>query len=327
MEIGFYVPTRGPLSAPENMAALAKTGESLGFAFLCMTDHLVVPRNRVTDYPYTKDGDWLPGRFGDFLDQLTSISFVAGQTTSIRLLTSVLVLPHRQAVATAKALATIDYLSKGRLSVGCGAGMDEGEFEALGAPPHAERGKVTDEYIRVFKELWTSDDPEYHGDYADFSNITFQPKPVQKPHPPILIGGESIPAMRRAARLGDGWLPVAHNISIPLDTMERLKARLDRLPPACGGREPRSHVDSGVVVRALVGEQAGRSASTDGSGRPRTGGDRRLLSGSAQQMKDDMAAMEDLGVQSVILSFEKDTLEASLEAMEAFAAEFIQTSR
>ena len=141
MEIGFYVPTRGPLSAPENMSALARKGEALGFDFLSMTDHLVVPRSRVSDYPYTRDGDWLPGRFGDFVDQLTAMAFVAALTDSIGLLTSVLVLPHRSPVPTAKALASIDYLSGGRLSVGCGAGWMKEEFEALGAPPHAERGR------------------------------------------------------------------------------------------------------------------------------------------------------------------------------------------
>ena len=104
------------------------------------------------------------------------MAFVAGQTETVRLLTSVLVLPHRSPVPTAEALASLDYLSGGRLSVGCGAGWMKEEFEAVGAPPHPERGRVADEYILVFKELWTNDDPEFHGDYADFSNITFEPE-------------------------------------------------------------------------------------------------------------------------------------------------------
>ena len=332
MKIGFYVPTRGPLSAPENMAALAKKGESLGFDFLSMTDHLVVPRSRVSDYPYTKDGNWLPGRFGDFIDQLTAMTFVAGHTTTVRLLTSVLVLPHRKPVPLAKALASLDYLSGGRLSVGCGAGWMKEEFEALGTPPHAERGKVADEYIRIFKELWTSDDPEFHGDYADFSDITFEPKPVQKPHPPILIGGESPPAMRRTVRLGDGWLPMAHNTKVPLDTLERLQAYI-RILHDLAEAEDRDPATLPVTWFVLFwGTKPGDPQSPmemapmemDG---PDPGGDRRLLTGSAQQMKDDMAAMEDLGVESIIVNFEQETIAATLEGMEAYADEFVQTGR
>jgi len=323
MKIGFYVPTRGPLSAPENMAALAKKGESLGFDFLSMTDHLVVPRSRVSDYPYTKDGNWLPGRFGDFIDQLTAMAFVAGQTKTVRLLTSVLVLPHRTPVPLAKALASLDYLSGGRLSVGCGAGWMKEEFEALGTPPHAERGKVADEYIRVFKELWTNDDPEFHGDYADFADITFEPKPVQKPHPPILIGGESPPAMRRAVRFGDGWLPMAHNTKVPLDTLERLQAYI-RILYDLAETEDRDPATLPVTWFVLWwGTAPGEPQSPMEMDGLDPGGDRRLLTGSVQQMKDDMAAMGDVGVQSIILNFEQETIEATLESMEAYAGEFL----
>ncbi len=323
MKIGFYVPTRGPLSAPENMSALAKRGEALGFSFLSMTDHLVVPRSRVSDYPYTKDGNWLPGRFGDFLDQLTALAFVAGHTTSIRMLTSVLVLPHRSPVPTAKALASIDYLSGGRLSVGCGAGWMKEEFEALGTPPHPERGQVANEYINVFKELWTSDDPEFHGNYADFTDITFEPKPIQKPHPPILVGGESPPAMRRAAQLGDGWIPMAHNTKVPLDTLERLAAYLRKYQGLVesAGRDPKSmQVTWFVLFWGVKPDDPQQPMPIDG---PDPGGDRRLLTGSAQQMKDDMAAMEELGVDSIIVNFEQETIEATLDDMEAYAEEFL----
>ena len=323
MKIGFYVPTRGPLSAPENMSALARKGEALGFDFLSMTDHLVVPRSRVSDYPYTRDGDWLPGRFGDFVDQLTAMAFVAARTDSIGLLTSVLVLPHRSPVPTAKALASIDYLSGGRLSVGCGAGWMKEEFEALGAPPHAERGRVADEYIEVFKELWTSDDPEFHGDYADFSDITFEPKPVRKPRPPILVGGESPPAMRRAATLGDGWIPMAHNAKVPLDTLERLGAYVDRLHRLAedAGRDPASLRVAWFTL--WWGTEPGEPLRPAEADAPFPGGDRRLLSGGAQRMKDDMAEMEGIGVDSVIVNFERETVEDTLEGMEAYAAEFI----
>ena len=151
------------------------------------------------------------------MEQLTTIAYLAGVTTSIKLLSSVMVLPHRSPVLTAKMLATIDVLSQGRLIVGCGVGWMEEEFEAIGAPPYAERGAVGNEYLRVFKELWTSDDPSFDGDYANFSNIAFAPKPVQQPHPPLWIGGESPPALRRAGQLGDAWYPICSNPSFPWD--------------------------------------------------------------------------------------------------------------
>jgi alkanesulfonate monooxygenase SsuD/methylene tetrahydromethanopterin reductase-like flavin-dependent oxidoreductase (luciferase family) len=110
-------------------------------------------------------------------------------------------------VFTAKALATIDVLSEGRVTAGCGAGWMDEEFKALGVPPFAERGKVTDEYLRIFKTLWTEDDPRFEGSYVHFKDITFLPKPVQKPHPPLWIGGES-PAARPRRRPGDAWYPI-----------------------------------------------------------------------------------------------------------------------
>jgi probable F420-dependent oxidoreductase len=323
MHFGFYVPTRGPLAAPENMSVLARNGEALGFHCLSMTDHLVVPRRRASAYPYTRDGNWTPGRFGDFLDQPTALTFLAGQTSIIRLVTSVLVLPHRPAVATAKALATLDYLSGGRLSVGCGAGWMKEEFEALGAPPHAERGTVADEFIEAFKALWTREDPEYHGKFVDFSEITFEPKPVQKPHPPILIGGESIPAMRRTVRLADGWLPIGHNATVPLDTEGRLRSRLGKLHRMAeeAGRDPASISLTYFVL--WWGTRPGDPLPPLEAEGSDPVGDRRLLTGSAQQMKDDLALMESLGFDTLILNFEAETLEATLDSMSAFAREFI----
>jgi alkanesulfonate monooxygenase SsuD/methylene tetrahydromethanopterin reductase-like flavin-dependent oxidoreductase (luciferase family) len=124
-----------------------------------------------------------------------------------------MVVPHRPPVLTAKILATIDVLSKGRLIVGCGVGWMREEFEAIGAPPYDKRGAVSDEYIRAFKELWTSDNPTFSGKYCSFANVAFAPKPLQKPHPPIWVGGESPVALRRAGRLADAWYPIGSNPS------------------------------------------------------------------------------------------------------------------
>jgi probable F420-dependent oxidoreductase len=129
-----------------------------------------------------------------------------GATQRIHALTYVAVLPYHEPIAYAKAVATADVLSGGRITLGLGVGYMRREFEALGVP-YARRGHRTDEYLEAMKELWTSDRPSYRGEFVQFDDILFEPKPVQKPHPPIFIGGDSRPAMRRAAILGDGWLP------------------------------------------------------------------------------------------------------------------------
>ena len=179
---------------------MARCGEELGFALIGVSDHIVMPRTIRSLYPYNESGEM--GGSGEFLDQLSLMSFLAAHTLTARLLTSVMVLPHRSPVLAAKMLASIDVLSQGRLVVGAGVGWMKEEFEAIGAPPYEERGAVGEEYIRAFKELWTSDAPSFEGRYVRFSDLTFSPKPIQKPHPPIWIGGESPPALRRVGSTG-----------------------------------------------------------------------------------------------------------------------------
>ena len=161
MEFGFGIPTRGPLATPDSMAKLAKAGEEMGFEIASVSDHIVIPRSIASRYPYNESGEFAGGPAGECLEQLTTLSFLAGQTSSIKLLTSVMVLPHRSPVLTAKILASIDVLSQGRLIVGCGVGWMREEFEAIGAPDFDERGAVGDEYIRAFKKRWTSDNPRF----------------------------------------------------------------------------------------------------------------------------------------------------------------------
>ena len=155
---------------------------------------------------------------------MTAATFIAAATSKLRIVTSVMVVPHRPAVLTAKILATIDYLSKGRLTLGIGAGWCKEEFKAIGAPPFDDRGDVTDEWMMVCKELWTSDAPKFDGKYVKFSDVLFPPKPVQKPIP-IWVGGESGPALRRTAKYGDAWYPIGTNPQFPMDTLTRLQGR------------------------------------------------------------------------------------------------------
>ena len=237
MNFGFSAPTRGPQSTPEALAKLVAHGEALGFGIVSVSDHVVMPRTANSTYPYSEDGSFRGD--AECMEQLTLHAYLAAMTTKLRLLTAVMVVPHRPPVLTAKVLATVDVLSGGRLIVGCGAGWLREEFEAIQALDFDRRGAVTNEYIRAFKELWTSDDPTFEGEFCSFSNLHFEPKPLQKPHPPVWTGGESPAALRRAGRLADRWFPHRHEPHLP-----RPHARAaGRIPlassPTRRGRRPR----------------------------------------------------------------------------------------
>ncbi len=317
MKYGFTLPGRGPLATPETLGRIARTGEELGYDALFTGDHILVPRNIASPYPYTEGGEFPGSPSGESMEQLTLLAFLAGQTSRIRLVTSVIIVPHRNPLVAAKALATLDVLSGGRLVVGVGVGWMREEFEALNLPPFDERGAVTDEYIRAFKELWTSDDPHFEGKYVSFDNISFLPKPVQKPHPPIWVGGESRPALRRTAELADGWYPLGSNPTFPMGTPEQLAAGLGRLAGYARrfGRDP-SEIET--IYRTHQFELTDAAAPSTGSGQA---GDRLPFVGNAEQMASDIRAYRDMGVGSLVLDFLRQTedLDVMLGRMERFA--------
>jgi len=242
MQIGFNLPISGPLSSPESMIWIAQQGEALGYDYLTLTDHVVLPNLRVPGYPYSESGEFFGEGPERRHEQLTAAAFIAAQTTRIRLVLAVMVVPHRPAVLAAKMLSTIDVLSGGRLVVGIGAGWLEAEFAAVVGPPFAARGRVTDEYLSAFRTLWTAEVPHFEGNWVKYDGIYFEPKPVQNPHPPIWVGGESGPSLRRAARFGDAWYPIGSNSKHLLDTLPRYRAGIARLRQltAEAGREPAS---------------------------------------------------------------------------------------
>jgi len=223
----------------------------------------------------------------------------------------VMVVPHRPAVLTAKILSTIDIFSNGRLTLGIGAGWLKEEFEALDAPDFAARGKVTDEYILAARELWTAAEPCFQGEHVAFDKISFEPKPLQPGGPPIWVGGESGPALRRTARLGDAWYPIGTNPAFPLDSLARYKAAVAKLRrlTAEAGRDPAAVGLSlrvqkfGAELPALAGD-----------------GDRHLFSGSAAQIVEDIQALRAMGVSAIDFNFLGSTVEKVLAQMESFRA-------
>ena len=306
MRYGFYLPTRGRTATPEALETLVTRGEALGFSSVVIADHIVFPVTITSKYPYTVSGAF-PGQ-GDQLEQLALMAFIAGKTRALRLISSVMILPHRNPVVTAKMLATIDVLSGGRVTVGVGVGWMREEFEALGAPDFDRRGAASDEYIRIFKALWTLDPASYHGEFYRFESIRCLPHPVQKPHPPIWIGGHSKAALRRVARLGDGWHPVGANPAAPLrpPEMRALLDELHRLTEA-EGRDPSRLT---ISYKAPIYD-AGQGV--DG------GTERRPFSGSPQAIADDIGAFAALGVSELIFDFRSESLAESLDRMARFA--------
>jgi probable F420-dependent oxidoreductase len=194
MQFGLSLPHFWQVASPVAIRRVAQRAEQLGYEGIWVSDHIVIPDSAVD-------------RFGSvFYEPLTVLGFAAACTSRIRLGTTVIIVPYRNPLVTAKVLSTLDVLSGGRVTAGLGVGWTEDEFKALGVP-FKERGALSDEYIAVFKALWTQDKPTFRGQYMHFDNIAFEPKPVQKPHIPMWIGGNSKRAIRRAVALGDGWHP------------------------------------------------------------------------------------------------------------------------
>ena len=306
MRYGFYLPTRGRTAEPDALEALVLRGEALGFSSVMIADHIVFPMTIASKYPYTADGRF-PGH-GDALEQLSLMAFVAAKTERLRLVSSVMILPYRNPVFTAKALATIDVLSRGRVTVGVGVGWLEEEFAALGAASFPRRGAVSDEYVQIFKTLWTTSPASFAGEFYRFDDIQCLPLPVQKPHPPIWIGGHSKAALRRVARLGDGWHPVGANPAVPLGPAElrSLLAELHRLT-AAEGRDPTALT---ISYKAPVYD-VGKPVSP--------GTTRRPFTGTGDQILGDLDTFERLGVSELIFDFRSETLSESVERMERFA--------
>ncbi len=303
MQIGFNLPLSGALASPPVLTRLAVEGEAIGFDYIALSDHIVEPTHIHARYPYSETGEFPKGSRGERHEQLSAMAYLAAKTSRIRFLTSVMVVPHRPAVLAAKILSTIDVMSGGRVIVGVGAGWLEEEFEALGAPPFAERGRVTDEYLQAFRALWTEPQPRFEGRFVKFADILFAPKPVQKPHPALWIGGESGPAMRRAAKLGDGWYPIGTNPQHPLNTLPRYRAAVERL-------------------RKLIQHRHGTEVSAKADD-----GEKHLFSGSAAEIAEDLRAMRGLGVAAVDFSFPAPTADAMLAAMRRFHDEVSAKAR
>ena len=196
MKIGIFGINTGPCAAPETAAKVARAAEAAGFESVWTGEHVVLPDPQAPPSPAAPRHP--------MLDPAVSLAFLAAHTARLRLATGIIILPQRNPVVLAKELASVDVLSRGRLICGVAAGYLKPEFDAVGAR-FDDRGARTDEYIDVLRALWTEEKPSFAGKTVRFSGIDAHPRPVQKPHPPLVVGGTSPAALRRAVTRGNGW--------------------------------------------------------------------------------------------------------------------------
>ena len=248
---------------------------------------------------------------GDALETFSILGVVAGATERLRLVTSVLVLPHRNPVLTAKMAASLDVLSGGRLTSGVGTGWLKEEFEALNSPAFNARGAVTDEWIAIFKQLWSQSPASFNGRFYRYSDIRCEPFPVQKPHPPIWVGGHSRAALRRTARHGDGWHPVGAVAASPLPPQE-MRVHLDMLKRLTEA-EGRDFSALTISYKAPLYDTG--VASPDGS--------RRLFSGQPEEIAGDIRNFAAIGVHGLIFDCRGQSIAESIERLQWFAADVI----
>ncbi len=304
MKFGLTLANMGPTAHRESLLGMARLGQELEFDSIWVGDHVFIPYNSQPLYPYSASG-----RFGvqpqhNLFDPLVTLAYMAGVVETPMLGVGVLVAPYRNPVLTAKMLATLDVLSGGRLVFGAGVGWNRDEFDALEAS-YPDRGKVTDEYVQIFKELCTTDRLDFRGEHYQLSNVAFYPRPVQKPHPPVWVGGYSLSALRRTVRLGDAWFP--SNID-PLS----LAGRLATLRHLCqeAGRDPES-IEIAVQVNNIGFGDAG--SEEDGHVVP--------LKGTPEQMREKVTQYEDVGVTHLVLGMKRTTIEEMVRTTERFADE------
>ncbi len=289
MDFGIHLLQAGSLANGEANLAFARRAEELGFHSLFTAEHVVLPRQFTSRYPGNASGEFPFPPDLPFLEAISLLHFVAGATQRIGLGTSVLALPMRNPGLTAKSLATLDVLSGGRLILGAGSGWLREEFEALNMP-FDNRGSRLDESLEIILRCWTEDDPSFQGEFYSMGDVGFQPKPLQKPTPPIWIGGWSDRALRRTAKYATCW-HAAGTAEVLAAGLAKVKAYAKEL-----GRDP-----DGISLSVLADDSMTR--------------------GEPAQVIDQLREYQAVGATHVLMTFSGRTIERTLERMEAFASE------
>jgi len=301
LRLGYFLPQVGPAAGPDALTAVATRAEEVGYDSLWVTERTLVPLEPQVPYVASADGS-LPDVYLTVLDPLTSLAYVAGQTSRIGLGTSVLNLPWYNPVLLGRALTTLDVVSKGRLRVGFGMGWSPDEYEAAGADWH-RRGRRADENLEALKAIWTSDPVAYEGSDFRIPSSHIGPKPVQSPHPPIYMAAYTEAALARVARFADGWMPVG----VPIDGMKAMLEGIRQMAEG-HGRDPGA-IELIVRANLYVTEEP-------------LGDDRFIFTGTLDQIRADVAASRAAGAAEITFDLSFDpavtTPEQFLEGLELY---------
>jgi probable F420-dependent oxidoreductase len=250
MKFGIMFASTGPFASAEGATAMATNADQCGIESIWSVEHVVIPDGYQSAYPYSENGK-IPGSDDtDIPDPLIWLAYAAGITKEVRLATGILIVPQRNPVVLAKECATLDKLSNGRFDLGIGVGWLEEEFNALGLP-FDDRGRRTDDYVAAMRALWTQDKAHHDGEFASFEGAIQRPQPIQPGGVPIVVGGHSKMAARRAGRLGDGFFPISA-------TEEDLVGLLELMKETAA-----EHGRDGDAITVTVGSWSPRRDSID----------------------------------------------------------------
>jgi len=314
LQFGIHLPHVGPFANAETISAVAQRAEELGYDSVWASDHIITPRKIESTYP--------GGRYPvlpefPFLEPVATLLFAAAVTSRVRLGTSVLVVPQRQPVLLAKQLATLDVLSGGRLIFGAGTGWMKEEFEALNVPFEAH-GPRLDDYLEVIRRCWTEDHPTFNGRFYDLPDVGFYPKPVQKPHPPIVFGAVTPAGARRAARTSDGLYPMFLDAYADPGRFEHLREAVLREAERIGRDVSgfRLYAFASGLVTGADDELARREP-------------RMTLTGTASHVISDLELFAAHGYSHVTMHFHvrSGTIGELFEIVERFAEEVLPAAR
>jgi probable F420-dependent oxidoreductase len=280
MHLGFGLPMAGAWATPENQLRVAGAAEDLGYHSLWVFQRLLYAVNPQNDYPPLPGQPW-PKAFERVMDPIVSLTWVAAATRRVRLGASVLIMPYYTPVLLAKQLATLDQVSGGRLDVGVGIGWSKDEYDAVGVP-FAQRGRRGDEFLRALKGIWTQDEFELDGEFYTIPRCRVEPKPLQKPHPPITVGGYGPVVVKRAVTLGDGF----NGGNVPLDRVIPVVKELQAAAVAAGKDPAKLHVVSRGSFQVFDTPQ---------------GKERRPLWGSLDEIREDIDRYAEAGLTELFL--------------------------
>ena len=302
LDVGIY----GALATPETILQLARQAEETGFESIWLADHVAFPVAIQSKYPYSATGDF-PSRLSEALmEPVATMGVLVGATKRVRIGTAALIMPYRNPVLLARMLVTLDRFSGGRIVLGAGVGWLEEEFKVLGTYDFKRRGKVTDEYLEIFKAVCAGGEVAYRGETYAFEPIFSVPGSVQRPHPPILIGGLSDAALRRVIRHGQGWLAVTAG---PEMLAERV-GTLRRLAEASGRR----FEDLTLAYKLFLSIGEAKRSAFDA---------REPGTGSAAEIIDDVKRLFELGFTKIIVRNRGSTVAELKDQIDRFATEIV----